>query len=507
MDSHKPSAVARIHREAKRFHTGSPSRTGVAQLSLLETALCPLDARLPTLGFIHKAKYYFTPTSPDNDKRSKRGTAHVTVSAPLGLLPNDEYNLWGLLALTFTAPDPEPRLMATPHWCLKQLGVLRPSRSKGGSQYATFRDSLNRLGHVTYHCDTFYNPIKNTHEYATFGFLDILLPTNPESSRAWDLRWNPVFFEFCKATGGKLLFDLDLFHQLDYASRRLFLKLKDRFWRSKTATFDLAHLAVDGLGFSPTVRPCDLKVKLARSIGKLLTHRVLILPAGTCDAKDLFMKKAKGRYAVTLHRGPYFELPAPTTPTRLPHGDFHNSPLHDPLMAIGFDDPAIRRIIRNYPARTVERWAEITLIAMEKQPKGFPGFSTSPQAFCMNGIQNAYMPPDWYYAEKKKEQRCDWDERTAAAVAPSSDDSTAEYHKERAKAFKCFVDEVIGRDAYNETVRMFQQFHSAATSPAAAREAALRDANRHYEPRFDFPTPLAWALRNTTTQLGGHDDT
>ncbi len=168
------------------------------------------------------------------------------------------------------------------------------------------------------------------------------------------------------------------------------------------------------------------------------------------------------------------------------------------MKAIGFSDSSIRRIIRQYPARTVERWADITLLAMERNPKRFPGFKNSPEAFCMHGIKNSHMPPDWYYEQKKREQRREWDEyREASRDA----DSGAAYHSERAKAFKRFIDEVIGRDAYNQTVRMFQEFHAAGLHPDAAREAALRDANRHYEPSFTFPKSADRATDNASTRF------
>jgi hypothetical protein len=90
---------------------------------------------------------------------------------------------------------------------------------------------------------------------------------------------------------------------------------------------------------------------------------------------------------------------------------------------------------------------------MEKNPQGFPGFKSSPEAFCMHGIKNAHLPPDWYYEERKREKRREWDEyRKAARDAESS----ATYHANRAKAFKRFIDETIGRNAYDQTVKMFQ---------------------------------------------------
>src|SRR5207302_10351673 len=95
-------------------------------------------------------------------------------------------------------------------------------------------------------------------DYGTFESLSVLLPTvggageTVDNERCWRIEWNPFFFRFCRATGGTLLFDLDLYRQLSPASRRLFLKLKDRFWRSKRVFANVDELTVQGLGFSPT---------------------------------------------------------------------------------------------------------------------------------------------------------------------------------------------------------------------------------------------------------------
>lgn len=307
---------------------------GTAQLSILETALCPLNVKVVRGGAVFASKYYFTPRPSSPASKPRREVARVRVTAPLGLLPNDEYALWGLLAVTLHRPEADARLLATPHWCLKQLGLP----TSGGRQYAAFRDSLDRLACVAYHCDHFYDPITKAHEFATFGFFDILLPTDLESSRAWEIRWNSVFFEFCKATGGKLLFDLDLFRNLDYASRRLFLKLKDRFWRRRKAEFDLRHLAVDGLGFCATLETKHLKQKLTRCIERLLQHHIVTLPDGVDHPRQLFMKKAKGSYRVAFHRGPYFDQSPDFTQPLHTHNDPSESALYEPLRNIGFSD-------------------------------------------------------------------------------------------------------------------------------------------------------------------------
>jgi hypothetical protein len=71
-----------------------------------------------------------------------------------------------------------------------------------------------------------------------------------DAERAWRIEWSPMFFSMCQATGGSLLFDLDLYRQLSPGARRLFLKLKDRFWRSKRVFLNVDDLTIHGMGFS-----------------------------------------------------------------------------------------------------------------------------------------------------------------------------------------------------------------------------------------------------------------
>ena len=171
-------------------------------------------------------------------------TATVTVRSSLGLQPIDELTLWGLLGATLSFKDPDPVLLATPYWMLKHLGL-----ATGGSQYTELRDSLLRLATTSYQNTAFYNPETREDEFAAFQFLSILLPTvggvaeKVDNDRSWRIEWNPAFFRFCRATGGNLLFDLDLYRKLTPASRRLFLKLKDRFWRTKSKECDCGRSA------------------------------------------------------------------------------------------------------------------------------------------------------------------------------------------------------------------------------------------------------------------------
>src|SRR5437588_9707001 len=88
---------------SKRYRLPGIEREGIAQLSLLETALWPLQGgKLPSQQF--ETTYAFA--TPAGQKR-----ASVTVRSPLGLQPIDEYILWGLLGATLDRPDAEPMLL------------------------------------------------------------------------------------------------------------------------------------------------------------------------------------------------------------------------------------------------------------------------------------------------------------------------------------------------------------------------------------------------------------
>jgi hypothetical protein len=107
---------------------------------------------------------------------------------------------------------------ATPYYCLRQLGCLDASVGHGGKNYDLFRNAINRLSAVHYRNDRFYDPIRGEHRDVAFGFLSYSLPLDADSSRAWRFAWDPIFFEFCSATGGTLRFDFPTYRRLDEAS-------------------------------------------------------------------------------------------------------------------------------------------------------------------------------------------------------------------------------------------------------------------------------------------------
>src|SRR2546425_8460896 len=126
-----------------------------------------------------------------------------------------------------------------------------------------------------------------------------------DNERSWRIEWNPAFFRFCKATGGNLLFDLDLYRKLTPASRRLFLKLKDRFWRTKRVFMNVNDLTVNGLGFSATRPLYKRKFDLLTCIRELLKHNVIDLGRGQSDPGELIFRRGKGSYVVSFYEGEY----------------------------------------------------------------------------------------------------------------------------------------------------------------------------------------------------------
>lgn len=370
------------------------TRNGVTQLTLVEHSLCPLDSRESLKeNFTHSCEYRYV----DADRR--RRMARVRIAAYEGLSAHDEFYLWGLLGITFAQPDPSFDLHVTPHYCLRQLDMV-DTKSKGGESYRLFRDALRRLSAIRYQNDHFYDPIRREHRQVSFGFFSYSLPIDPESSRAWRIVWDPLFFEICQAAGSQLGFDLGTYRNFSAAGRRLYLILKKVFWRKDVSPrFDLAHLAVDVLGFSPELKTKYLKQKILRCAQELAEAG--IIEASIKDA-PWFCKPKKGVYAVQFRRGPKASSQVVPKSTSV-----HDSPLYDPLESIGFDDASISRILSRYSPTLVQLWSDVTLAAIEH--KGVRFFRRSPQAYFMDGLQNAAAgrrtPPDWFHGIRKKEER------------------------------------------------------------------------------------------------------
>jgi hypothetical protein len=462
----------------KRYRLPGIEREGIAQLSLLETALWPLQGgKLPGNQF--QTTYDFTTPAG-------RTTATVTVRAALGLQPTDELILWGLLGATLSSHTAEPVLLATPYWMLRHLGM-----EPGGFQYAMLRESLLRLAVASYQNTAFWNPESKEREEAAFQFLSMLLPTvggvgeTVDTDRCWRIEWNPAFFRFCKATGGNLLFDLDLYRRLTPASRRLFLKIKDRFWRSKRVFFGVNDLTINGLGFAADRPLKKRKFDLLNCIRELLEHRVVELGRGQTDPKELFWKRGKGSYVVCFYEGEYFRRPVAERTIRQKNA-ITNDPLYEPLRKIGVDGSTIRRLLTNHSHALIQRWVRITDAALNERPRGFSGFRVSPAAFLIDGVQHQRTPPDWMHAHEKRQQQKQWDQEHAR-TAPAELELRGRYDAERETALQAYLASADGRAKYKQAYPALLAFHKAI-DPSRCHKAAHEATVERIE-RLDFVFP------------------
>lgn len=482
---------AKVTSETNRYRLPGIEREGIAQLSLLETALWPLAGKLASPLFATSYSYM----TADGPMR-----AEVKVRSTLGLQNIDEFVLWGLLGATLSRPNADPMLLATPYWMLKHLGL-----DTGGSQYTMLRESLVRLTAASYQNTGFYNPETREREFAAFQFLSILLPTVGgaghvvDNDRCWRIEWNPAFFRFCRATGGNLLFDLDLYRKLTPASRRLFLKLKDRFWRSKRVFLNVDDLTINGLGFSAERPLKKRKFDLTNCLRELLCHNVISLGRGQADARDLFLKRGKGCYVVVLHEGDYFRQSL-TKRTTSEKNAITDDPLFEPLQKIGVDEAGIRRLLREYTRGLIGRWVKITDAALHESPHGFPGFKVSPAAFLIDGVQNNRTPPDWWFAHEKKREREQW-EQDKVERADAEQTLRTEYDRARTLAFQEFARSPEGEQIYAKTFPILLAVHKVTDPHAAAAAARQATLTRMEREDFEFPEFTAWLLTRQGTRI------
>ncbi|TWU55940.1 hypothetical protein [Rubripirellula reticaptiva] len=375
----------------KKQNEKSKRVTGMGQLSIVEHALCPLDSRTSLKeNLVHAAKHSFV------NKSGQRGYAKARVFCPLGLSAADELYLWGLLALSLLPAEPESELVATPHWILRQLGIINQGSKRGGRQYKAFGEALRRLSVVNYMSDNFYDPNRSEHRRVSFSFFSYSLPQDARSSRAWRIAWDPIFFEIVKSSAGHFRFDLAVYRELDAASRRLFLfvsKVLSR--RTHLRAIGLEQLATDLLGFSPTLAPREMKAKVKRCLKRLMDLHVL------ADAE--VFKTNCGNQFVRLHRGPYFQMAK--------QGSYRHSPVDSPtldtLREIGFEDGPAIRMIQRFSPRLLNEWCDITQAAIERHGMSF--FHKSPMAFLVDSLDKASKgnrtPPDWWADLKRKEAK------------------------------------------------------------------------------------------------------
>jgi hypothetical protein len=481
------SSASNIGEEKKshqRYRLPGIKREGIAQLSLLETALWPLKGGTRDEAMF-ETSYSFRVGA---EKRQSR----VSFYAPLGLQSIDEYVLWGLLGMSLDRRQAECTLMATPYWIIRELGM-----AIGGFQYDQLRASLERLAAVAYQNTAFYNPVTQQHERVTFHFFSSYLPTrgrglDVDADRTWRIEWSPMFFKMCQATGGTLLFDLDVYRDLSPAARRLFLKLKDRFWRSKRVFMNVDDLTINGLGFSADRPLFKRKFDLTACICELLQHNIIELGRGQSDPKDLFLKRGKGLYVVQFFEGSYFRKPLSARSTSQ-KTSIANDPLYQPLKMIGIDEAGIRRLFQQCSRGLIQRWIRITDAAMHEAPHGFPGFKSSPAAFFMDAIQNERMPPDWIYAHEKERQRQQWESRRQEHV---TDEAALRelYNAERLTALQAFLNTSEARSLLSSYEPTFREFYRAVEPDRFHQAAHAAAAGKIERENFQYPSFGVWLL-------------
>jgi hypothetical protein len=464
-------------------------RTGLAQLSLVEHALCQLDTReslRPAQRF--GTGFFYT------DRTGARQFADVQVGAAFGFSPADEYYLWGLLALTFNQPQPSRVFHATPYYCLRKLGL-----GHSGKQYSKFRGALARIAGLSYACSAFYDPARKERRRVGFQFLSYSLPLSDDSARAWEFTWNEAFFEHCAATGGKLFFELTsrTYRDLDPASRRLYLVLHKVFWRRKQSPhYELRHLATQVLGFSLSRPTYKLKHDVTRCVERLLAAGLLTLPEGTGTPAALFQKRSKGRYSIQFHRGPYFEKSSHGEASNSHRTPLVDSPLYDPLRAIGFEEPMIHWILRRFKPSRIQMWADVTLAKLEREGKG--AFSAGPQAYFLDNLKAERTKPDWYLELKKQETQAR--ERQACDELLSRIDlaeAESAYRVERSKAWRAHLERRgVSRKEYQQVTQMLVTSYGEQLDPTAAIEQATREAERRFAAGFEFPDRQTWIFEN-----------
>jgi hypothetical protein len=163
--------------------------------------------------------------------------------------------------------------------------------------------------------------------------------------------------------------------------------------------FDLTHLAINVLGFSPSVATWDLKAKVWRCILRLAELQVVTVQ----DKQSLFVKKNRGQYSITLERGGYFARKRfARQATRI-----DETTVHEPLRSLGFDDGGIRWLVKTFPMPMLREWTDIALAAKEKF--GASHFKKSPQAWLVDNLKNAAVgrrtPPDWWHEQRRAENQ------------------------------------------------------------------------------------------------------
>ena len=338
---------------------------GMSQVSLVESALCPLDYQ-PGVALVHQSEFIYY------DTQRRRRTGRVTVRAPIGLSPTDELILYGLLAISFADARPALELSATPHFLCRQLGL-----PIGGDHYGRLRESMRRLSEVTYRNSAWWDKPRSQHRDVGFHFLSHDLPSETDDDtehgrEPWTILWDPLFFRLMDQSRGFLWFDFTTYRALkNAAARRGFLLLQKIFHhREVSPQFDLRSFAVEQLGYS-----ADLELKSIRQKVKALikTWQELGIVAPGQDAEAFFQKLGPGRWTLCMPRGPRFEKPA-SRPWP-PGGAITDHPAYEILQGLGLAHGEIAELFTRYKDQMiyVTRVALLSRTLSRQQRAGVEG--------------------------------------------------------------------------------------------------------------------------------------
>jgi hypothetical protein len=192
---------------------------------------------------------------------------------------------------------------------------------------------------------------------------------------------------------------------------------------------------------------------------------------------QLHRKQGERSAKIQFTRGPYFD--------RCRSGKRADtvveSPLQDPLRAIGFDAETIGRILRQFEVEQIQLWADVTLAAIERKGPSF--FRRSHQAFFMDNIQNAARghrtPPEWFWTLRSEEQqrRADQARRMRGCQAPAASGSTVRKRHTMERAFR------LDQSPAEFVANISAHFLAAGQAGADARRNAEQFAKESFRTR------------------------
>lgn len=472
-----------VERELAELSTAHTLR-GVAQLSVIECALCPLDdAACQHDNFVHDTYFLRYP----NGRAVK---VPVEVRAAYGFSASDEYLMLGLLSLVCNDQQEGHTYWATPHYVLRRLGLSNDS--KGGKNYRQFRKMMKRIGALSVFCKEFYDPVIGDYREELLRFVRASMPADPSSQRAYKFVFDPALLDVLRDKAGALHYDWPTFKDLGKAERRAFLVLSKIYHKRRSSPqWNVRYFGINVLGYSDKLSTADLKIKMQRVVKNLAAKGIVELDAAT-GVKGIFTKgKKRGDWWLRLHRGSYFDA---VRKERAQVVGWRDNALYEPLKAIGFVDRDIRWFIGNAKHEQVALWADVTLCAMEAKSKQVPKLKGDPQAYFRHYLKMQSdgaiaSAPDWYHELKKIEEQ-----------QQSSGVSYTELLEQRREQYElaklAAIDKLIANDrpGYNERVAAHLSLTKARGDRITeqARKAATEAARGFYEAKLNYPPLERW---------------